>query len=68
MEDELCLLVSAPSHVLEQISLDNFILFGKMLELQMSEFLFSHQGGPWVYNRERNRPNSIRYFLNTHHV
>lgn len=48
MEDKLSLLVSIPSHVLEQISLDNFIFFGKMLEFPMSVFPFSYHGGPWA--------------------
>lgn len=47
--DILSFLVSIPSHVLEQISLDDFILFfGKMLEFPMSVFPFSCHGGPWA--------------------
>lgn len=52
MEDKLSFLVLAPSHVLEQISLDNFISFGEMLVFQMSMSPFLHRGGPWAYNRE----------------
>lgn len=48
IEDELSLLVSIPSPVLEQISLDNFIFFGKMLDFPMSVFPFSYHGGPWA--------------------
>lgn len=52
MEEKLSFLVSARSHVPEQMSLDNFVSFGEILDFQMSMSPFSHQGGPWVYNRE----------------
>lgn len=48
IEDKLSLLVSIPYPVLEQISLDNFIFFGKMLDFPMSVFPFSYHSGPWA--------------------